>query len=44
MLPEADEVFLAGEVDGVVPVRAIDHWEYVIGPVTRDVQAWLDGQ
>jgi 4-amino-4-deoxychorismate lyase len=44
MLPEADEIFLAGAVDGVVPVRAIDHWEYLVGPVTREVQAWLAAQ
>jgi len=44
MLPEADEVFLAGVVDGVVPVNRIDNWEYGVGPVTREVQAWLAGQ
>ncbi|MEJ2384102.1 MAG: aminodeoxychorismate lyase, partial [Xanthomonadales bacterium] len=44
MLPEADEVFLAGVVDGIVPVNRIDHWEYAVGPVTREVQAWLEGQ
>ena len=42
MLPEADEVFLAGVTDGIVPVNRIDHWEYAVGPVTREVQAWLD--
>jgi len=44
MLPEADEVFLASAVDGIVPVTAIDHWEYAIGPVTREVQEWLAAQ
>jgi len=44
MLPEADEVFLSNTVDGVVPVTGIDHWEYGIGPVTREVQEWLDAQ
>jgi len=44
MLPEADEVFLAGVVDGIVPINRIDHWEYAVGPVTREVQAWLAGQ
>jgi hypothetical protein len=28
----------------VLPVTRIDHWEYAIGPVTRDVQSWLDRQ
>jgi 4-amino-4-deoxychorismate lyase len=44
MLPEADEVFLGNTVDGVVPVTRIDHWEYTIGPVTREVQEWLAAQ
>jgi len=41
MLPEADEVFLCNALHGVLPVTRIDHWEYAIGPVTRDVQEWL---
>ena len=44
MLPEADEIFLSNTVRGIWPVRRIDHWEYRIGPVTREVQEWLDGQ
>jgi len=44
MLPEADEVLLCNSVLGVVPVTRIDHWEYGIGPVTRDVQGWLEQQ
>lgn len=44
MLPEADEVFVCNAVRGVFPVTRIDHWEYEIGPVTREVQHWLDGQ
>ena len=44
MLPEADEVFVCNTVRGVLPVTRIDHWEYDIGPVTRDVQSWLDPQ
>jgi 4-amino-4-deoxychorismate lyase len=44
MVPEADEVFLASTIDGIVPVTRIDHWEYEIGPVTREIQAWLAAQ
>jgi 4-amino-4-deoxychorismate lyase len=44
MLPEADEVFVCNAVRGVFPVTRIDHWEYEIGTVTREVQHWLDGQ
>lgn len=42
MLPEAQEVFVCNSVRGVFPVTRIDHWEYPIGPVTREVQDWLD--
>ena len=41
MLPEADEVFVCNAVRGIFPVTRIDHWEYSIGPVTREVQKWL---
>ena len=41
MLPEAREVFVCNSVRGIFPVTRIDHWEYEIGPVTREVQAWL---
>lgn len=44
MLPEADEVFVCNAVRGVFPVTRIDHWEYEIGPVTREVQHWLGEQ
>jgi 4-amino-4-deoxychorismate lyase len=44
MLPEADEIFVCNAVRGVFPVTRIDHWEYEIGPVTREVQQWLDTQ
>jgi 4-amino-4-deoxychorismate lyase len=44
MLPEADEVFVCNAVRGIFPVTRIDHWEYGIGPVTREVQRWLDAQ
>lgn len=42
MLPEADEVFVCNSVRGVFPVVWIDHWEYAIGPLTREVQGWLE--
>jgi 4-amino-4-deoxychorismate lyase len=41
MLPEADEIFLSNALHGIYPVTRIDHWEYDIGPVTREVQEWL---
>jgi len=41
MLPEADEVFVCNAVRGIFPVIRIDHWEYLAGPVTREVQQWL---
>jgi 4-amino-4-deoxychorismate lyase len=43
MLPEADEVFVCNAVRGIFPVTRIDHWDYEIGPVTREIQQWLDG-
>lgn len=43
MLPEADEVFLCSTVRGIVPVRRVDHWEFDMGPVTREVMDWYDG-
>lgn len=44
MLPEADEIFLSNTVRGIFPVRRIDHWEYTIGSVSREVQEWLNAQ
>jgi 4-amino-4-deoxychorismate lyase len=44
MLPEADEIFVCNAVRGIFPVTRIDHWEYEIGPVTREVQQWLELQ
>ena len=41
MLDEADEVFICNSVRGIVPVTAIDRHRYSIGPVTRELQAWL---
>jgi 4-amino-4-deoxychorismate lyase len=44
MLPEADEIFVCNSVRGVFPVTRIDHWEYDIGNVTREVQDWLSNR
>jgi 4-amino-4-deoxychorismate lyase len=44
MLPDAQEIFLCNSVRGVVPVTRINHWEYEIGPRTREVQEWLAQQ
>ena len=44
MLPEAHEVFVCNCIEGILPVTRIDHWEYDIGPVTRELQHWLDQQ
>jgi 4-amino-4-deoxychorismate lyase len=44
MLPDSDEIFICDSVRGVLPVVRIDHWEYDVGPVTREVQDWLEQQ
>ena len=44
MLPEAEEIFICDSVNGVLPVTRVDHWEYTIGPLTREVQDWLKQQ
>jgi len=44
MLPDAQEIFLCNAIRGIIPVRKIDHWEYEIGPRTREVQHWLAQQ
>lgn len=44
MLPDAKEVFMCNAVRGVIPITRIDHWEYEIGPRTREVQEWLAQQ
>jgi 4-amino-4-deoxychorismate lyase len=41
MLMEADEVFVCNSVRGIVPVVSIDDHVYRIGPVTRELQGWL---
>ena len=42
MVPEADEVFLCDVVRGIVPVLTIDRWKFNPGPVTAELQAWLE--
>ncbi len=44
MLPDAQEIFLCNAVRGIIPVTRIDHWEFEIGPRTREVQQWLTQQ
>ena len=44
MLPEADEVFVCNAVRGVLPVSSIGHWEFDVGPVTREIQDWMNQQ
>jgi 4-amino-4-deoxychorismate lyase len=44
MLPDAQEVFVCNAIRGVIPITRIDHWEYEIGPRTREVQQWLAQQ
>ena len=41
MLAEAHEVFVCNAIRGVRPILRIGHWEYGIGPITREVQEWL---
>ncbi len=42
MLAEASEVFICNSVRGIIPVRSIDEFNYPVGPVTRELQHWLD--
>ncbi len=41
MFAEADEVFLASTVRGILPVCRIDTQTFPPGPVTRSLQEWL---
>lgn len=41
LLQEADEVFICNSVRGIVPLTAIDGQSFDIGPVTRELQGWL---
>ena len=44
MLAEAEEVFVCNSIRGIFPVARIDHWEYAVGSVTRELMDWLDQQ
>lgn len=44
MLPEADSVFVCNAVRGIFPVVKIDHWEFGISPIIREIQTWLENQ
>lgn len=37
----ADEVFVSNVIRGVVPLRKIDEESFPVGPVTRELQAWV---
>lgn len=41
MLFGADEVFVSNVIRGVVPLREIDERAFPVGPVTRELQAWV---
>jgi len=41
MLQEADEIFICNSVKGIVPVTSINAQKFEIGPVTRELQTWL---
>jgi 4-amino-4-deoxychorismate lyase len=41
-LDSADEVFLTNSVIGVWPVRRIEQRDCLIGPITREIQRWLE--
>ena len=40
-LREAHEVFICNSVRGIIPISRIDDKQYPVGPVTRELQAWL---
>lgn len=42
MLSEADEAFTCSSIRGIVPLRRIDDHAFAVGPVTRELQAWLE--
>jgi 4-amino-4-deoxychorismate lyase len=42
MLPEADEVILCDVVRGIVPVISVGGWSFNPGPVTAELQTWLE--
>lgn len=42
MLQDADEVFVCNAVRGIIPVTRVDERRFPIGPVSRELQAWLE--
>ena len=42
MLEEASEVLLCDVIRGIVPVLSIGRQEFAPGPVTAELQAWLE--
>ena len=42
MLPEADEVILCDVIRGIVPVLSVGELNFSPGPVTAELQAWLE--
>ncbi|MFZ2449977.1 MAG: aminodeoxychorismate lyase [Methylovulum miyakonense] len=40
-LLSADEVFLSNAIIGIWPVRQIENSQFPVGPMTRQIQAWL---
>jgi len=44
MLLEAEEVFVCNSIRGIVPVIEINDRVYGIGPMTRELQSWLNDE
>lgn len=40
-LLSADEVFVCNSIVGIWPVRQIEQTRFQVGPITRQIQAWL---
>jgi 4-amino-4-deoxychorismate lyase len=43
-LDGADELFLTNSVIGVWPVRHLEQRAYPVGPLTREIEAWLEAR
>jgi len=41
-LLSADELFVCNSVIGIWPVRQIEHQQFLVGPLTRQFQHWLE--
>jgi len=41
-LLSADEIFLSNSIIGIWPVRQIESHYFQVGPITRQIQAWLE--